>query len=317
MPTIETPALDLHYQQAGAGPNVFVFVHGNFASWRWWKPVLDRLPPGFLAYAPDLRGCGDTRPKGETASSYGIPQLADDLQALVEALDLGPFHLVGHSLGGAVALQFALQHSRMVRSLTLVSPAPAAGLAAMREGTSRLAQSLRMVDPADAPAMAALESGYRVQRAFGLNRLPLRRALAEMMPGASLETAEVDALVDDAARMSPEALVGFLQALHEWNVEGELGRLRVPTLIVAGEMDTLVPPAASQRTAEILPRGQLLVWSQVGHSPQIERPDAFILLLVAAARRSLGVRLQNWLWLLRRRLSRNVPPRGAATTVRA
>lgn len=302
MPNIQTPALDIHFQQAGAGPNVFVFLHGNFASWRWWKPAFERLPPGFLAYAPDLRGCGDTRTKGESASSYSIPQLAGDLQALVKALDPGPFHLVGHSLGGAVALQFALEHGGSLRSLTLVSPAPAAGLAAMREGTSRSAQALRMVHPANAASMAALQSGYRVQRAMGLNRVPLRGALVEMMPGAKLERAEMDALVDDAARMSPEALVGFLQALHGWNVEGELWRLRLPTTVLAGEADTLVPPEASRKTAGLIPRAQLLVWPQVGHSPQMERPDAFVLLLVVAARRSLRARLQTWLWLLRRRL---------------
>ena len=294
--------LDIHYQQAGSGPHLFVFVHGNFASWRWWKPIFDRLPADFRAVAPDLRGCGDTGTGGATASSFGVPRLAADLELLVQALDLPRFHLVGHSLGGAVALQFALQHGHRLRSLTLVSPAPAAGLAAMREGASRSAQMLRTVDPANAAAMARLESGYRMQRAFGLNRLALRAALAEMMPGASLEKAEFEALVNDAARMSPEALVGFLRALHEWNVEGELGRLRVPTLILAGGKDTLVPPAASEKTANLLPGARLVVWPQVGHSPQLERPDDFVQLLVAVTRRSAWGRLQTWLWLQRRRL---------------
>ena len=297
---------------------MFVFIHGNFASWRWWSPTLERLPPGVLAVAPDLRGCGDTVIEGETAPSWSIARLADDLGELVQALDLGRFHLVGHSLGGAVALQFALENSHKLRTLTLVSPAPAAGLAGMREGPSRSAQMLRMIDPANAASMARLESGYRMQRALGLNRLSLRRSVAEMMPGANLEKAQMDALVDDAARMTPEALVGFLQALHDWNVEDKLGWMRVPTLILAGEKDELVPPSASEKTAALLPDAELLVWPEVGHSPQLERPDDFVVLLAAATRRSVWGRLQSALWLLRRRLfgprqlSAEAPPSPAA-----
>lgn len=97
MPFIQTSNLNIHYELAGKGDTVLVLVHGNFASWRWWRPVLDRLPAGYRAYAPDLRGCGDTdRPP----DGYTIEQLAADLHAFARALGLPAFHLVGHSLGG-------------------------------------------------------------------------------------------------------------------------------------------------------------------------------------------------------------------------
>src|SRR5438445_5735058 len=60
MPFIELQTLRVHYEQAGSGRNMLVLVHGNFASTRWWKPVLDSLPTGWRAYAIDLRGCGRT-----------------------------------------------------------------------------------------------------------------------------------------------------------------------------------------------------------------------------------------------------------------
>lgn len=305
MARIHTERLDIEYQQLGAGPNVFVFVHGNFASWRWWKPVFDRLPPGYRAYAPDLRGCGDTA--GETAGgttagdAYGIPQLADDLLAFVDAIGERSFHLVGHSLGGAVALQFALAHPDRVQSLTLVAPAPAAGLGAMRQGSSPSALLLRTIDPEHVASMALLRSSYRVHHALGTNRLMLRPGLARMMPGATLDRADARSLLGDAARMSPDAVVGFFQGLHRWNVVDELSALRVPTLVLAGGKDRLIPVAALEETAELLPRGRLVVWPGVGHSPQVERPDAFVDLLRIAARRSLVTRIWTWLWLARKR----------------
>jgi pimeloyl-ACP methyl ester carboxylesterase len=310
MACIHTERLDIEYREVGAGPNVFVLVHGNFASWRWWKPVFERLPRGYRAYAPDLRGCGDTA--GDTAASttaedaYGIPQLADDLLAFVDAVGVRSFHLVGHSLGGAVALQFALEHSRRVRSLTLVAPAPApaAGLEPMRQGRSPSALLLRTIDPEHVAAMAVLHSSYRVHHALGTNRFMLAGPLAKMMPSATLDRVDARALLGDAARMSPDAVVGFFQALHRWNVVDRLRALTVPTLVLAGGKDALIPVAALEEAAELLPRGQLMVWPGVGHSPQVERPDAFVELLREAARRSLVMRLRTWLWLAFHRQAR-------------
>ena len=302
MPSVSTPRLRIHYEEAGAGPELFVFLHGNFASSRWWKPVLDRLPPGSHAYAPDLRGCGSNVLESLDAkrSEYGIPELAADLAAFVEALHLGAFHLVGHSLGGAVALEYAIRHQARVRSLTLVAPPPANGLAAMREGTSTSARLLRRIDPDHRPSLAALHSTYRMHRALGTNRFVLRRALAEMMPAASLDGAFSELLLADAARMTPDAVVGFLQALHRWNVEAELPELGVPTVILWGAKDVLVPRAALEKMASLLPSAALVVWPDVGHSPQLERPDAFVEMLGSSRRGLLARRLRLLLGRARR-----------------
>jgi pimeloyl-ACP methyl ester carboxylesterase len=151
--------------------------------------------------------------------------------------------------------------------------------------------------------MRALLQGYRLQQALGTNRMTLRRALAEMMPTAPLKGRQFESLLDDAARMSPEAMVGFLQALHRWNVEDELPKLRVRTLILSGGKDVLVPTAALAPMAQMLPRGELLVWSDVGHSPQLEQPDAFVHLLAASAKRSPVMRLRTWLWGVGQRMT--------------
>ena len=165
----------------------------------------------------------------------------------------------------------------------------------MRDGTSTTARLLRRVDPDHRPSMAALRSSYRMHRSLGTNRWMLRRALPEMMPAASLEPAMSEALLADAARLSPEAVVGFLQALHRWNVEAELPGLRVPTTILWGAKDVLVPRAGLEKMARLLPSAELVIWPDAGHSPQLERPDAFVALLAPSARRLLARRLRLFL----------------------
>ena len=298
MAFVQLETVRVHYEVAGAGRNVHVLVHGNFASSRWWRPVLDRLPAGWRAYAMDLRGCGETAPPPSgAAEEYSIPRLASDLAAFADRLDLPAFHLVGHSLGGAVALEFALRRAERVRSLALVAPPPPGGLAAMRKGGSRFARILRGVDPGDPASMVALRESYRVQRVLGTNGVFLRRALARMMPAADLEPRQFEALLDDAARMPPEAVVGFLQALDAWNVEIELASLDVPTLILAGGKDVLALAADLERMARALRHGKLVVWPEVGHTPQLERPGEFVRLSIAWATRA---RKTLWLRALRR-----------------
>ncbi len=124
MPFVNTSDIDMHYETGGRGKSVLVFVHGNFASWRWWQPVLKDLSGGYRAYAPDMRGCGDSdRP----ADGYTIAQHADDLDHFIRALELPRLHLVGHSLGGCVAMEYALSRPKHLKTLTLVAPAPAEG----------------------------------------------------------------------------------------------------------------------------------------------------------------------------------------------
>jgi 3-oxoadipate enol-lactonase len=309
MPSVELQDLRIHYEEAGSGRNVLVLVHGNFASSRWWRPTLDRLPRRWRAYALDLRGCGRTTSSG-IAADYAIPRLASDVAAFVDRLDLPRFHLVGHSLGGAVALELSLRLPERVRSLTLVAPPPAEGLAAMRKGRSPSARMLRTIDPGDPLSMFALRQAYRVQGALGTNRLMLRQALAKMMPTAALDPAFFEALLDDAVRIRPEAVVGFLQALDDWNVAAQLRRFDVPTRIVAGGKDVLVPMAELERMAHLLRSGELQVWPEVGHSPQLERPGEFVDSLLGWASRWRRRALQRALRRLAERLpfgSRSMP----------
>lgn len=98
-----------------------VFVHGNVSSSVFWARTMARLPAGYRALAPDLRGFGDSEPAGVDATR-GLRDFSDDLLALLDALEVRTAHFVGWSLGGGVVLQLLVDVPARVRSLTLVDP---------------------------------------------------------------------------------------------------------------------------------------------------------------------------------------------------
>jgi len=269
MPFIQIPGLHIHYEQAGEGTEILVLVHGNFASWRWWLPLLENLPTGYRAYAPDLRGCGDTE---KPPNDHSIPQLAEDLAAFADALALPRFHLIGHSLGGAVSLQFALRQPQRLYSLALVASAPAEGLKLHKEHHFF---SLSSLIPRDTLA--------RWLPSIIMHRPVMQRSLSRALPTLSNDH-DLEPLVEDALRLSSQAVTGFLQSLDQWNVQAELGKLQVPVLIVGGALDPVVSPEALARTAAALPNARLIIWEDTGHGPQLEQPQRFRALLEAFIR---------------------------------
>ena len=109
-----------------------VFVHGNVSSSLVWHEQLATLPEGLRGVAVDLRGYGDSERKPVDATR-GVRDWSEDLRALVEALDLGALHLVAHSMGAGVVLQYAIDFPADVRSLTLVAPMSPYGFGGTRD----------------------------------------------------------------------------------------------------------------------------------------------------------------------------------------
>ena len=114
----------MHLLQSGAeGTPPVLMVHGNVSSSRFFEEALAALPEGFRGFAPDLRGFGSSEAKLVDATR-GLRDFSDDLFALVEALGLRGerLHLAGWSTGGAIALQYAMDHPREVATITLIDP---------------------------------------------------------------------------------------------------------------------------------------------------------------------------------------------------
>lgn len=250
MPLIQAGNLNVHYIERGEGAPI-VFIHGNWATCSWWEPVLARLPAGYRGIAYDLRGRGATEGPD---SDYSIPALAGDLLAFADALGLGPFHLVGHSLGSVVAMQFALEHQDRLRSLVVVAPGWVDGMPAAFNVPEQQ-QALK-----DNPALFA-------------------QALKALVPAAP-DDAFWQRLVSEGHAQRIEATLANLPALVAWTPGDALQAIGVPRLAIAGEHDALLAGHITERAAQALGTN-LVVIPGVGHSPNLEAPDAFVQALLA------------------------------------
>jgi len=279
MPLLELTGLTIDYERAGTGRTTAMLVHGNYATRRWWQPILERVPSGLTIYAPTLRGFGRTR---GARPARTVHELAQDLRELARGLALRRFHLVGHSLGGAVALQYALSWPETLTGVSLVAPAPNDGLASMRSRNDLLGHVMRWCDPGFVMSRLTLTTGIQLARMTGAYRPAIARALAQMMPSIDPAAIDFPALLDDAVAIDDQVLLDVYEALRKWDVAALLPRVQVPVRILAGRRDPLVALDSVEALARALPRARLDVWDDVGHSPQLECPTEFASWLAAA-----------------------------------
>jgi len=250
MPFLATPALTFYYRTQGQTDGLpLLLLHGSYASSRWWEPFLAVLPDEIWAVAPDLRGCGRS---DKPLVGYNIEEQAADLWAFVQALGWQGFDLIAHSSGGAIALEFALNHPATLNTLTLVDSVPVEGV----------------FTPLD---------GLLVLEQMKTDRPLLRQALATLMPTFPLDSPENSAFFEqlgaDAQQMAPPAFTAIAESLGRWNRFAEAKQLTLPTLIIWGDQDQIVGRDATTRTLIAIPgANNLEVLPGVGHSPPIEAP---------------------------------------------
>lgn len=253
---------------AGSGP-ALVLLHAlgeNATDWQWIVPTLAQK---YRVYAPDLPSVGPWRGADADYSPAFFGQFA---AALLDTLDLDRATLVGNSLGGLTAMKLALGTPARVSSLVLVA---SGGL-----GRS-ISPALRSITP---PGVGEASIAWgktplgAMQRAWG------RAALLFAYPSRTPRP-----WIMEQYRLAQQP--GFLQAtLATLRVQvdlygqrevllDQLSHLRMPTLVVWGDHDRVVPQSQAQAAVERLPAGRLATMAGVGHLPHIEQPDEFVSLL--------------------------------------
>jgi pimeloyl-ACP methyl ester carboxylesterase len=260
----------MSYRIAGAGP-VILLIHGIGGSAGVWADAQKFLADRFTSIAPDLPGHGAS---GKGTGDYSLGALASMLRDLLVALGHDHATLVGHSLGGGVAMQFSYQFPERTDRLVLVS---SGGLG--REVNLVLrAASLPGADLSLRATAAPLRIvGSAVGRV--LTRLGWR-------PGA-----EVSELARGFAALShPTARAAFLETLRSAGVGARGQRIAatsrlylatgMPTLLVWGERDPIIPLRHAQDAHEQMPGSRLVVFRGVGHMPHLDRPEEFANLLL-------------------------------------
>jgi pimeloyl-ACP methyl ester carboxylesterase len=254
------------YRRAGAGP-ALVLIHGMAGSSATWDALIPELSRSYDVLAPDLLGHGDSaKPRGD----YSLGSLASGVRDLMIALGIDRATIVGHSLGGGVAMQFAYQFPERSERLVLVS---AGGLGREVSGLLR-ALSLPGAEYILALACAPPFLDARTAVARWLGKLGLRPA-----PAAE------DVMRSYASLGAAEARTAFLHTLRSViDVGGQrvsaLDRLylaaEMPTLIVWGDRDPLIPVAHARSAHEAMPGSRLEIFSGAGHYPHRDHPARFL-----------------------------------------
>jgi len=257
--------LAVHLKTRGQGEPTFVLLHGFGASQYSWQAAFESLSQEGRVIAYDRPAFGLTeRPLAwEGENPYGLQAQVDLLVALLDHFNIQQAVLVGHSAGGTVAMQMALQHPQRVAGLILVAPAVYTS-----GGAAGWLQPILAT-----PQMRHL--GPLFVRSIQTRGLELIQQAWHDPGGITLETL---ALYQKPLRVTDwdRALWEFTLASRPTGLADHLGEITLPTLIITGDDDRIVPTADSLRLAEELPGAGLVVISNSGHVPHEESPADFL-----------------------------------------
>jgi 3-oxoadipate enol-lactonase len=217
-----------------------------------WYKLLEPFGRTFRTIALDFRDTGDSDLVSEP---YTLGDLADEAVDVLLALGVPRAHVVGISMGGAVALHLALRHPERVEKLVVIATPPG--------GKAQVSVSPEMM--ALQPDFQ-LEIGERMRQTYAMIAAP---GYFERHPE------DGERLVENARYrpQSQEAYQRQLQALVTHDVGGQLERISAPTLVVQGEVDPLVAPANAQYLVQHIPGARLVLYPNTGHLVHIERAE--------------------------------------------
>jgi len=270
---MQTKSADIHgrpvaYAEAGEG-SVLLLIHGMGGTYENWSEVIGPLARHHTVIAPDLPGHGTSAPGG---GDYSIGALAASLRDLMVTLGHERFTVVGHSLGGGIAMQLSYQFPEMIERLVLVS---SGGLGPEVSPVLRAAA----LPGADAFISATAAVGGRVGPtvARGLSAIGLRpnADVAEVLRGYG-------SLTDSDRRTAFLATLRSVIGTGGQRVDASdrlyLAEL-LPVLIVWGARDSIIPAHHGEDAHRAIPGSRLEIFDDVGHLPQVEAPGRFIAVL--------------------------------------
>jgi pimeloyl-ACP methyl ester carboxylesterase len=255
----------MNFIEAGSGP-VLLLIHGMAGTCANWESVIEPLAIDRTVIAPDFPGHGASAPGG---GDYSLGALASSLRDLMLALGHERATLVGHSLGGGVAMQFTYQFPEMVERLALVS---SGGLGPDVSPLLRAAALPGANLFISATAGVGSQIGSVIGRGIGAIGFRPNADLAEVARGY-------------ATLRDPERRKAFLATLRAVvDMEGQriaaLDRLylaeALPLLILWGENDPIIPVEHGREAHAQLPGSRLEIFEDTGHVPMLERPGHFI-----------------------------------------
>jgi len=269
--------IEMAYEERGAGERPLVLVHGFTGSRDDWREMLPRLAPRGRTLAPDLRGHGETSNPGDPAG-YTFERLAQDLGAFLTAAGVPRCDLLGHSMGGMVALRLALAEPERIASLLLMDtsadPIPR-GARAMIEAAAKIAREAGM--------QALFETGRAASERQPDRPASFVRSIERMGPEVFWDRIRTKMLAMDPVAY---ATLG-LALVDDRGVADRLGEIRCPTTVLVGAEDAAFR-RPSERLAGDIPGAHLVVIEAAAHSPQLENPEAWLAAVLGHLDRARG-----------------------------
>jgi 3-oxoadipate enol-lactonase len=253
MPLVQAGEIELSYERSGAGPPLLAIMGMSGTALHWGEPFLEELRRDFEVIVYDHRGVGQS---SRLEGPLSIAQMAEDASRLLSALAIDSAHVLGISMGGMIAQELALAHPEQVRTLTL-------GCTYCGGPESALADPAVMQRLGEAMMSGDRERALRVGWEINVSA-----------PTAADAEAYAAFLAIAAERaVAVPVVMAQLQACTAHDTAARLASLSVPTLVIHGTADQLLPVENGRLIASLIPGAQLEILDGVGHMFVWERAE--------------------------------------------
>lgn len=240
----EQPAI--RNQHSAISTPALVFLHYFGGSSGVWREVVDALAVEYHCIAPDLRGFGDSE---ATANNYALDDYANDVVALVSSLGIERYTLVGHSMGGKIALLCAARRLPGLQSLVLLAPSP--------------------------PTPEPIKDDERARLLATYGDRAAAEETARKITAHTLAAPMLEQVIEDSLRSSPTAWRAWLERGSREDIAAEMSKVNIPVLVVAGALDQSITAALLQsEVVELIAGARLIVLPDAAHLLPLESTEA-------------------------------------------
>ncbi len=241
----------LFYKASGDGKPI-ILIHGIGASSQIWARNLDPLAQNYRVYAPDLVGFGQSE---KPRPAYTLTDHVNCLRNFICHLQIEKTSLVGHSIGGLIAMDFCLAHPEIVDKLILVDSVALCN--------SRPSFTERLIC---LPLLGELFVTFRP-------KLVLKKFMAkEFYYRPEFVT---DEMLDPLMQADRSAVLELTRTVHHTNRREAIKGIKTPTLILWGDQDQAIPRAHALLLQQLIPKSKYRILKEAGHHPQIEAAEEF------------------------------------------
>jgi pimeloyl-ACP methyl ester carboxylesterase len=249
MPEIKIRDITMHYEILGKGTPL-IFIHGLGSSAIDWKPQIQEFSNDYTVITVDLRGHGKTdKPKGP----YSIQIFAEDVSLLLKSIGDAPAHIVGLSMGAAVAFHLALDHPDVVRTICISNMSAAMPVKTFRQKKNYYMRVL-------------------IVRLLGMKKMG--SVIASNVFLKSSQKPLRDKLVERWAKNPKKPYLSALSALKNWSVMERISSITCPVLVIHSEHD-YSPLIHKKKYTALIPNATLAEIPDSGHIVNIEKPDEY------------------------------------------